>query len=164
MSALLWQNNNNNIAAFIMRTYPSSEDVQGATYYYYPSRWIQFQDRTYSAQFPLPREHSLPSCHIVALKANAYTAYPLHPTGYPLIHLGGEQQCGLKCLAEGQKVLGIDGNRTRNPLIQSQGFTPIYHGTSKGSKWQSDISRKRAKCVCHFHWRQWSTMMSDTLT
>ena len=50
------------IAAFIMRTYPSSEDVQGATYYYYPGRWIQFQDRTYSAQFPLPREHSLPSC------------------------------------------------------------------------------------------------------
>ena len=28
------------------------------------------------------------------------------------------------------KVPGIDGNRTRNPLIQSQGFTPIYHGTS----------------------------------
>ena len=24
----------------------------------------------------------------------------------------------------------IDGNRTRNPLIQSQGFNPIYHGTS----------------------------------
>ena len=50
------------IAAFIMHTYPSSEDVQGATYYYYPGRWIQFQDRTYSAQFPLPRKHSLPSC------------------------------------------------------------------------------------------------------
>ena len=45
-----------------MHTYPSSEDVQGATYYYYPGRWIQFQDRTCSAQFPLPREHSLPSC------------------------------------------------------------------------------------------------------
>ena len=34
-----------------MRTYPSSEDVQGATFYYYPGHWIQFQDRTYSAQF-----------------------------------------------------------------------------------------------------------------
>ena len=32
------------------------------SYYYYPGRWIQFQDRTYSAQFSLPREHSLPSC------------------------------------------------------------------------------------------------------
>ena len=50
------------IAAFIMRTYPSSEDVQGATYYYYPGCWIQIQDCTYSAQFPLSREHSLPSC------------------------------------------------------------------------------------------------------
>ena len=28
------------------------------------------------------------------------------------------------------KVPGIDGKQTRNPLIQSQGFTPIYHGTS----------------------------------
>ena len=35
----------------------------------------------------------------------------------------------IKCLAEGQKVPGIDGNRTRNPLIQNQGFNPIYHGT-----------------------------------
>ena len=28
------------------------------------------------------------------------------------------------------KVPGIDRNRTRNPVIQSQGFNPIYHGTS----------------------------------
>ena len=35
----------------------------------------------------------------------------------------------IKCLAEGQKCRGTDGNRTRNPLIQSQGFNPIYHGT-----------------------------------
>ena len=45
------------IAALIMRTFPSGADVQGTTYYYYPCRWIQFQDRTYSAQFPVPREH-----------------------------------------------------------------------------------------------------------
>ena len=25
---------------------------------------------------------------------------------------------------------------------------------------KSDISRKRAKCVCHLHWRQWNIMMS----
>ena len=29
------------------------------------------------------------------------------------------------------KVPGIDGIGTRNPLIQSQGFNPIYHGTSE---------------------------------
>ena len=28
----------------------------------------------------------------------------------------------IKCLVEGQKVPGIDGNRTRKPLIQSQEF------------------------------------------
>ena len=27
-------------------------------------------------------------------QANTYTTYPSHPTGYPFIHLGGEQQCG----------------------------------------------------------------------
>ena len=25
---------------------------------------------------------------------------------------------------------------------------------------KSDISCRRAKCVCHFHWRQWNAMMS----
>ena len=25
---------------------------------------------------------------------------------------------------------------------------------------KSDISRKRAKCVCHLHWRQWNIRMS----
>ena len=25
---------------------------------------------------------------------------------------------------------------------------------------KSDITRKRAKCVCHLHWRQWNIMMS----
>ena len=29
------------------------------------------------------------------------------------------------------KVPGIDGNQTRYPLIQSQGFNPVHHGTSK---------------------------------
>ena len=60
-------------SAFIMRTFPSRVDVQGATYHYYPGRWIQFQDRTYSVQFPLPREHSiLTELPIMALQANTY--------------------------------------------------------------------------------------------
>ena len=32
------------------------------------------------------------------VQANAYTTYPSHPTGYPFIHLGGEQQCGKSVL------------------------------------------------------------------
>ena len=45
----------------------------------------------------------------------------------PIYTPGWRAAMWIKCLAEGQKVPGIDGNRTRNPLIQSQGFTPIYH-------------------------------------
>ena len=33
-----------------------------------------------------------------------------------------------------KKVPGIYGNRTCNPLVQSQGFNPIYHGTSAFDK------------------------------
>ena len=44
-----------------------------------------------------------------------------------------------------------------NGLSSVKQFCP---NLAKGSKWQSDISRKRAKCVCHLHWRQWNIMMS----
>ena len=43
---------------------------------------------------------------------------------------------------------------------------PCTHWGSLTLIWQkeasdkSDISRKRAKCVCHLHWRQWNIMMS----
>ena len=47
----------------------------------------------------------------------------------PIYTPGWRAAMWIKGLAEGQKVPGIDGNRTRNPLIQSQGFNPIYHGT-----------------------------------
>ena len=50
----------------------------------------------------------------------------LHPTGFPFIHLHGEQQCGYLMSWWRTIVAGIDRNRTRNPLIQSQGFNPIY--------------------------------------
>ena len=96
------------IAAFIMRTYPSSEDVQGATYYYYPGRWIQFQDRTYSAQFPLPREHSLPSCllwHSGKYIHNiSFTSYRV-----PIYTPGSRAAMWIKCLAEGQKCQALTG-------------------------------------------------------
>ena len=90
------------IAAFIMRTYPSSEDVQGATYYYYPGRLIQFQDRTCSAQFPLPREHSLPSC--LSWRSGKYI-HNISFTSYrvPIYTPGWRAAMWIKCLAEGQK-------------------------------------------------------------
>ena len=96
------------IAAFIMRTYPSSEDVQGATYYYYPGRWIQFQDRTYRAQFPLPREHSLPSC--LSWRSGKYI-HNISITSYrvPIYTPGWRAAMWIKCLAEGQKCQALTG-------------------------------------------------------
>ena len=41
---------------------------------------------------------------------------------------------------------------------RSGGILP-YFGKKEASN-KSDISCKRAKCVCHFHWRQWNIMMS----
>ena len=91
-----------------MRTYPSSEDVQGATFYYYSGRWIQFQDRTYSAQFPLPREHSLPSC--LSWRSGKY----VHNTSFtsyrvPIYTPGWRAAMWIKCLAEGQKCQAWTG-------------------------------------------------------
>ena len=91
-----------------MRTYPSSENVQGATYCYYPSRWIQFQDRTYSAQFPLPREHSSPSClswHSGKYIHNiSFTSYRV-----PIYTPGWRAAMWIKCLAEGQMCHALMG-------------------------------------------------------
>ena len=42
--------------------------VQGVTYYY-PSRWIQFQVRTYSAQYPPPQGTFLAELPIMTLQA-----------------------------------------------------------------------------------------------
>ena len=54
-----------------------------------------FQCRTYSAQFPLPGEHSLPGIATCDNGAGKFKHNNLsHPTGSPFIHLGQEQQCG----------------------------------------------------------------------
>ena len=77
-----------------MHTYPSSEDVQGATYYCNPSRLIQFSRPHLQCTISTPKEAFLAELPIVALQANTHTTYPSHPTGYSFIHMGGEQQCG----------------------------------------------------------------------
>ena len=38
-----------------MRTFPSSANVQGKTYYYYPGCWIQLQDRTLGCTIGTPK-------------------------------------------------------------------------------------------------------------
>ena len=80
--------------------------------------------------FPLHEEYILASRHVTG------ATMPIHTTNNVRVPIYTPGSCGwraamwIKCHAEGQKVPGIDGNRTQNPLIQSQGFTPIYHGTS----------------------------------
>ena len=63
----------------------------------------------------------------------------------------------IKCLAEGQKCRGPDGNRTRNPLIQSQGFNPIYHGTSTSI---NDLSINQSIDQSVIRWNHWSINQS----
>ena len=63
------------------------------------------------------------TCHIK--RQITFTSYRVH-----IYTPGWRAAMWIKCLAEGQNVPGIDENRTHNLLIQSQGFIPIYHGTS----------------------------------
>ena len=94
------------IAAFIMRTYPSSEDVQGATYYYYTGHWIHFEDHTYITQFPLPREHSVPSC--LSWRSGKYI-HNISFTSYrvPIYTPGWRAAMWIECLGEGRKCQAL---------------------------------------------------------
>ena len=84
---------------------------------------------SYSAQFPLPREHSLPSC--LSWRSDKYIHnIIIHILLGTHLYTWVESSNVDKVSCWRTTVPGIDGNRTRNPLIQSQGFTPIYHGTS----------------------------------
>ena len=71
-----------------------SHEAQSAYSVLLPRSLDTFQCRTYSAQFPLPREHSLPgiAAYNGAGKFKHNNLSP--PTGSPFIHLGREQQCG----------------------------------------------------------------------
>ena len=71
-----------------------SHEAQSAYSVLLPRSLHTFQCRTYSAQFPLPREHSLPgiATYNSAGKFKHNNLSP--PTGSPFIHLDREQQCG----------------------------------------------------------------------
>ena len=95
--------------------------------YHYPGHRTHFQ-ATLIVQFPLPGEDSLPSCLIGAGKFihnNRSQSYRV-----PIYTPGWRAAMWIKCLAEGQKVPGIDVNRTYDPLVQSHESNPLYHDTS----------------------------------
>ena len=64
------------------------------TVYYYPGHWIQYQSCTHCVPFQLPGEHSGQAPFQGRTHATSSDKLRSHPTGYPFIHLGGEQQCG----------------------------------------------------------------------
>ena len=81
-----------------------------------PGHWIQFKDRTYSAQFPLPMEHSLPSCLSWRYR-QLHTRHILHIL--PGTHLYKVESSNIdKVYCWRTKIPGIDRNRTRNPLMR----------------------------------------------
>ena len=53
-------------------------------------------------------------------------------------------------------------SRNRNSSLKAEKTLESYTALiwQKEASDKSDISRKRAKCVCHLHWRQWNIRMS----
>ena len=71
-----------------------SHEAQSAYSVFLPRSLDISMPHLYSAQFPLPMEHSLPgiAAYNGAGKFKHNNLSP--PTGSPFIHLGREQQCG----------------------------------------------------------------------
>ena len=55
-------------------------------------------------------------------------------------------------------VMKRDRKKTAQEIKNNVDYTVLLWQKETSDK--SDISRKRAKCVCHFHWRQWNIVMS----
>ena len=73
-----------------------------------PQSLDTFQCRTYSAQFPLPGEHSLPGIAACDNGACKFKHNHLsHPTGVPIYTPGSRAAMWINCLAEGQKCMAI---------------------------------------------------------
>ena len=96
-----------------MHTFPSSADVQGATYYYY--HWSLDTISRLHLQCTISTPKGATPCRAAyrgLLQANTYTTYPgcSHPTGYPFIDTWVESSnVDKQCLAEGQKCQALTG-------------------------------------------------------
>ena len=90
-----------------------SHEAQSAYSVLLPRSLATFQCRTYSAQFPLPREHSLPgiAAYNDAGKFKHSNLSP--PTGSPIYTPGSRAAMWINCLAKGQKWRGDGEIRTR---------------------------------------------------
>ena len=99
------------------------------TVHYYPGHWIQYQSCTHSAPSQLPGEHSgyvllQGRTHATSCNKITFASYRV-----PIYTPGWRAAMRIKCLAEGQKVPGIDGNRTPRPFDPESGSK--IHKTTK---------------------------------
>ena len=72
-------------------------------------------------------KHTLPSCLSWHYR-QIHTQHIIHILPGTHLYTRVESSNVDKVSCWRTKVPGIDGHRTRNSLIQSQGFNPIYHG------------------------------------
>ena len=100
-------------------------------YYDYPGHWIHFNAaQVYSAQFPLPGEHSLPGKAACDNGAGKFKHNHLsHHTWSHFLHLGQEQQCSKIALLKDKSAWRWRDSNLGSPR-ESQVNTPIYHNTS----------------------------------
>ena len=87
-----------------------------------PGHWIQYQSCTHRAPSQLLGEHSGQAPHQAANNVR------ILPGTHLYTWMESSNVDNVSCWRT--TVPDIDGNETRNHLIQSQGFNPIYHGTS----------------------------------
>ena len=112
-----------------MRTCPSSEDFQRRNILLSPCSLDTISRPHLQCTISTPKGAFLAQLPIVALR-QIHTQHILHILLGTHLYTWVESSNVDKVSYWRSKVPGIDGNRTRIPLIQSQGFTPIYHSTT----------------------------------
>ena len=131
-------NNNNGNNWFLYSAFLVWDTTQGALQCIItPVTGFDFQSYTHSAPSQLPGEHSGQAPLQGRTRATPSDDNKVRILPGTHLHTWVERGNVDNVLT---KVLGIDGNRTRYPLIQSQWFNPIYHGTSELVKAHSKYS------------------------
>ena len=113
------------IAAFIMRTYPSQRGCSRRNILLLPRSLDTISRPHLQCTISTPKGAFLAELPIVAFR-QIHTQHILHILPGTHLYTWVESSNVDKVSCWRTKVPGMDGNRTRNPLIQSQGLTPIY--------------------------------------
>ena len=111
----------NFMTAFVMRTFPSSADVQGATYFYYPVVGYNFKTaltvHNFHSQGSIACRaayHGVTGKYIhnisfTSYRVPIYTPRFLHILPVPIYTPGWRAAMWIKCFAEGQKCQALTG-------------------------------------------------------